>query len=557
MAYGSILTVEQDTPEQRKGRGAFFTPPELAEAMSSWAIRDRGDRVLEPSFGEGSFLISAGERLSELGASLSGTSQLCGFELHKDSLEAAAKKLNVKGLDASLAAADFMEQKPQTLFDVVIGNPPYVRFQSLGAHRRSHYQALAKSEGVELSGLSSLWAPFIIHAIQFLKKGGRAAFVLPAELLTVNYAAPVRSYLLDSFASISIETFGTRVFPEVQEEVVLLFADGFEVGNSDSISWKQCESLNDIGKSVSKRFNPESGGARWGGIAAPNNALDVLSRFESESLLCPLHRWGSVSLGAVTGANAFFALSKTSTEENSLKDDEVMLLCPPGSKHLTVFDVSDAVMDYWEKQGLKTRLFYPKADADAISDSAKTYISLGEKLGLDQRYKCRKRSPWWRVPLGQVPDAFLTYMNAYGPRLCSNSAGAQNLNSVHGVFFKNGLRKLAMELLPVAFFNSATLLSAEICGRSYGGGVLKLEPGETAGLLMPSPELVEQKADRLRSLAPEACDLLSQRSFDQLTRLVDEALFGDSIGIGGFDLESLFQGHVQMRTKRQLRAKEA
>ena len=555
MAYGSILTVEQDAPEQRKGRGAFFTPPELADAMSFWAIRDRGDRVLEPSFGEGSFLISAGERLGELSASRSGASQLCGFELHLDSLEAATRKLNDKGIKASLACADFMEQRPQRLFDVVIGNPPYVRFQSLGSQRRSRYRALAKSEGVELSGLSSLWAPFIIHAVQFLKKGGRAAFVLPAELLTVNYAAPVRSYLLDSFASISIETFGARVFPEVQEEVVLLFADGFETGCSNSIFWKQCESLNDIGKSMPNRFCPEADGARWGGIAVPKTALDVLSRLESEGLLCPLSQWGSVSLGAVTGANSFFALSKTAVEENGLNDDDVIPLCPPGSKHLTVFDVNDTVMESWEERGLKTCLFYPQADIDAISDAAEGYIVLGEKLELNQRYKCRKRSPWWRVPLGQVPDAFLTYMNAYGPRLCSNSVGAQNLNSVHGVFFKNGLRELAMEFLPIACLNSATLLSAEIRGRSYGGGVLKLEPGEAVGLSMPSFELIERRADRLRAIVPQACELLSLRSFDQLVRLVDAALFDDLTGIGEFDLERLFQGHTQMRKKRQLRAK--
>lgn len=557
MAYGSVLTIEQDAPSQRKERGAFFTPPELANAMSRWAIRDKNDRVLEPSFGEGSFLTAAGSRLTELGASLDGTSQLCGFELHQKSLDAAATKLADAGLSASLACADFMEQKPTRLFDVVIGNPPYVRFQSLESGRRAFYRSLAKTEGIDLSGLASLWAPFVLHAVHFLKKGGRAAFVLPAELLTVNYAAPIRSFLLQSFASITIETFNGRVFPEVQEEVVLLFAEGFGIGASDSILWRHCDSLGDIGENPVNRYSPKSQGARWGEMAVPKTASEVLARLESEGVLDPLASWGTVSLGAVTGANSYFALSAEAIRENGLEKADRLPLCPPGSKHLTVFDVSDDVLRRWTDQGMKTALFYPNGESGHFSKSAQDYIRLGEKLELDKRYKCRKRSPWWRVPLGPIPDAFLTYMNAYGPRLCSNSSGVQNLNSIHGICFNEGCRALAMELLPLACFNSATLLSAEICGRSYGGGVLKIEPGEASKLLVPSLELIETRCEQLRAIAGKAQALLASRSFDQLAHMVDSALFDDRSGIDEFDLESMYQGHVHLRERRQLRAKEA
>ncbi len=44
-----------------------------------------------------------------------------------------------------------------------------------------------------------------------------------------------------------------------------------------------------------------------------------------------------------------------------------------------------------------------------------------------------------------------------------------------------------MELLPLAFLNSATLFSAEMVGRSYGGGVLKLEPKEAASVFDRPP----------------------------------------------------------------------
>lgn len=87
--------------------------------------------------------------------------------------------------------------------------------------------AIAERHGVAVSSLSSLWMPFVLHSVSFLKPGGRLGLVLPAELLTVNYAAPLRSFLMASFSSVRLATFDEPVFPEVQEEVVLLLADGW------------------------------------------------------------------------------------------------------------------------------------------------------------------------------------------------------------------------------------------------------------------------------------------------------------------------------------------
>lgn len=56
-----------DTATLRKGRGAFFTPPEVCDFIAAWAIRNPADRVLEPSCGEAAFMLAAAERLADLG----------------------------------------------------------------------------------------------------------------------------------------------------------------------------------------------------------------------------------------------------------------------------------------------------------------------------------------------------------------------------------------------------------------------------------------------------------------------------------------------------------
>ena len=51
---------------QRKQLGAFYTPPKVAQFVSDWAIRNRLDRVLEPSCGDAEFLSAAAERFDSL-----------------------------------------------------------------------------------------------------------------------------------------------------------------------------------------------------------------------------------------------------------------------------------------------------------------------------------------------------------------------------------------------------------------------------------------------------------------------------------------------------------
>ena len=72
-----------DSPELRKARGAFFTPPGLCSYITDWAIRQVTDTVLEPSCGHADFLLAAGRRLASLQPD-DGTAipPLHGVELH-------------------------------------------------------------------------------------------------------------------------------------------------------------------------------------------------------------------------------------------------------------------------------------------------------------------------------------------------------------------------------------------------------------------------------------------------------------------------------------------
>ena len=190
MAYGSALSAAEDAPGTRKARGAFFTPPELARFVARWAIRFPDDHVLEPACGEAEFLVAASDCLRSLGCkSAVAERNVVGCEVHEASAEKAVGRLGALGCSANIVVSDFLRLAPDPSFDVVIGNPPYVRFQSLSSDQKDAIGAIAERHGVAVSSLSSLWMPFVLHSVSFLKPGGRLGLVLPAELLTVNYAA--------------------------------------------------------------------------------------------------------------------------------------------------------------------------------------------------------------------------------------------------------------------------------------------------------------------------------------------------------------------------------
>lgn len=520
MAYGSSLNALSDSAYKRKERGAFFTPPELARYLSEFAVRSGTDAILEPSCGEGEFLLAAGNRLLALGMQENQIQgHLVGCELHEASAALAQRRLATEGIHPTILVGDFFSRDPVATFDAVVGNPPYIRFQQFSTHQAEIARASSQRAGVRLDAQASSWAPFVVHAAQFLRPGGRMAFVLPAELLSTNYAAPVRRYLVESFPEVNLVLFEEPVFPEVQEEVVLLLADGFGQGDTDSIRVTQVRSLEDL-HSADGRDIAVSGSARWP-IGVDGRDSETLLSSVSTDCFCDLGSWGRVRLGAVTGSNKYFTLTAAEVCELELDESDVAPLCPPGSAHLRRICLSKERWTNLADQDARAFLFYPR---DAPSSAAAAYIAYGEQEGVSKAYKCRKRNPWWKVPGVSTCDAFLTYMNGAGPNLCANAAGVASINSVHGLFLKESCRDLGMNVLPTLFMSTVTQLSAEVRGRAYGGGLLKLEPREASQLLVVSADIACRLSSEIERMSPHVDKLLDAGKRDEATQLVDELL---------------------------------
>jgi len=474
-----------------------------------------------------------------------------GVELHPESAALARERVAAAGGCAAIAEGDFFLAEPSGEYSVVIGNPPFIRYQAFAGVARSRSREAALKAGVSLSALASSWAAFTVHSALFLTRGGRMGLVLPAELLSVNYASAVRRFLFDRFRKIELVLFEEQVFPGVEADVVLLLAEGFDEGPTTSATihhTRNAESLSRLRRPT--KCTPLDPAAKWTSLLDRSGASQHLDALKVSGSFVELEAWGDTTLGIVTGANNYFALSPERKRELRLADADVVPLSPPGSSHLRGLSLSAAALVTLGTEGRSNWLFYPR---DSISSAAWRYIEAGHLAGVDQAYKCRVRTPWYRVPLLPPADLLLTCMNADTPRLVTNRAGAHHLNSVHGVYLKPCYRTMGRDLLPLASLNSVTLLSAEIVGRSYGGGILKLEPREADAWAVPSPSLVAAKANSLRALRPKVAKELASGNLLGAVQRVDEVLLDDSI-TSAKQLDSIRSAHSGLSTRRTVRA---
>lgn len=543
-----------DLPHARKVRGAFFTPPAIADYLAAWAVGDNADaRILDPSCGDGAFLLAAARRLRDVGCERLDE-HVFGVDVHRPSLAQAIRCLRDEHLDAHLVGDDFFSlSTPSQLgcqlpeMDAVIGNPPYVRYQQHAgdARRRSSQAALA--QGVRLTGLASSWAALLVHACAFLHPEGRLAMVLPAELLTVHYAEPIRRWLRRRFAAVYLVMFERLQFEDALEKVILVVARGS--GGCDAFSLYDIEGAEDLpglGAFDHMPVTPAAEG-KWTDLLLPMDQRQLFKRVVQDNYI-PLREYGDPELGTVTGANGFFALSESTRMQYELDERQLKRISPPGTRHLK--GLSFTLGDWRSLRESDERVWLLHPDTETQSKSVQRYLEYGEKLGIPSAYKCTVRSPWWRPPVVSPPDLFFTYMSHRYPRLIANKAGVTFVNSMHGIRLHPGKARLATAALPLLTLNSVTMLGAELFGRSYGGGVLKMEPREAASLPVPNSGELASAWERVKDEREVLDRQLRLGHWIGVVKRVDEVLLRETIGLSSADIAALQEGVQALRARR-------
>lgn len=544
-----------------KLRGGYYTSSRVADWLSRWAIRTPGDRVLEPSCGDGVFVESAARRLLSMRADPKGVSgRLYAIELVEgEAAKASARLSALLGMRSanSVHCADFfhwISRSSGSLFDCVLGNPPFIRYQNFPEASRSLAMRVLRDAGLKPNRLTNIWVPFVVGAANLLTPGGRLAMVLPAELLQVSYAAQLRSFLADSFTRIDMFACNETFFEDAQQEVVLLLADGKVAQRSPAnkcrIDLIETHSLSELlGHTTETQRLARTEKAiqhdseKWLKYFLLPREIAFMRKLRASAQTADFSRYATVDIGLVTGHNSFFVLDKSRVESLGLTGETRPLV--GRSSQLTGAVLEEEELHRLSESGQSVFLFHVEDSLyRSLSSSAKSYIAHGEERRIHTGFKCSVRKPWYTVPSVWVPDCFLFRQIYDFPRLVVNETSAVSTDTIHRVRCDCDRRLLAR-----AFYTHLTAASSEIEGRSYGGGVLELEPTEAERTLVPAA--LSENALPLS----EVDRLIRENRLSEVLSSNDARVLRDIVGLSSRECKMLESIWTKMRDRRMSRRK--
>jgi adenine-specific DNA-methyltransferase len=469
----------------RRILGAFDTPQSAADYMAAWAVRHDGEHILEPSFGDGVFLRAVAERAAHAGWE---SVHLSGIEIDEKARVRALQERLIAGDDVRFE--DFLCVPP---FEVqaVIGNPPYVRLRHLASSQRAKaLEAAEAAMGQSIDPSASLWMPFVLHAMRFLARGGRLAFVLPYDFTYVRYARPLWAELRANFGSLHVLRTHERVFEGLLQDVVILFADDYGA-RTDTVHYQAFERVSDLlcGRSVideSLSIDELLHGERVFIEALLGDELRQLLRTRVRRATVQARRLVTFNIGYVTGDKRFFHPTPAEAEEYQLPKSSLRRAV---TSSRTIRGVGLRTSSLGDSRA--SFLFLP--DSNALTPGEQRYIELGKERGILQRYKCRIRDPWFVVPGVRVPDVVLSVFTEL-PVLLINDAQDLASNSLLCGF---SLGSTGDEIA-TAWYTSLTLLQCELEVHALGGGVMVIVPREAGNIRLPNHVQVHQ--DHLHKL---------------------------------------------------------
>ena len=267
---------------------------------------------------------------------------------------------------------------------------------------------------------------------------------------------------------------------------------------------------------------------KWTQYFLSEAEIQLLRRLSRDPSLTRFGDVASVDVGVVTGNNNFFVLSDAQAEAKRLRPFTVPLVGRTTQLPGIVYSEGDMAGD--RAASARCHLLLPPNEPkEALPADVVEYLVQGESQAVHEGYKCGIRKRWYIVPSVWAPDAFLFRQINRHPKLVLNETAATSTDTIHRVRFhdKNLVRPTV-----AAFHNSMTFAFTEVIGRSYGGGVLELEPNEADTLPLPplqGTNVMLETLDRL-SRSNQMAEILD---------LTDQVYLKHGMGLASADIDAL------------------
>lgn len=482
MSLQKVLDADKGA-KARNAMGQFATPPELAKQITRvvHSIVGRDDvSFLEPAIGLGSFYSAFLDTFGDIGQ------RATGFEIDCHYGKPAQEIWEGKPIE--IIIGDFLKtEAPTERYDCLIANPPYVRHHNIDKGQKIELKKRTEDKiGIPVSGLTGLYCYFMALSEDWLKEGGISCWLVPTEFMDVNYGVAFKTYLRDNVELLRIHKFeaeDVRFSDALVSSCVVIFKIGSP--NPDHTieftSGADIENPQNVNIVYSSDLHAEE---KWTKLFHKTGAVDTKG----------IHTIGdffTVKRGLVTGDNNFFLIDTRTAEANQIPEE---MLCPiiPSPRHLP-----SETQEIGTQTGLS--LFHCDMNRDELGNrfpSVLKYIEKGEAEGRQEGYICSRRSPWYFCPSQSAGPIIVPYMAREGSKAFRFILNEHRLMTANTYLHLHPRPEYAEILKDANNLRTIWLSLSHIpqrrlmeCGRVYGGGLHKMEPGEL--MSVPADELEE------------------------------------------------------------------
>ncbi len=201
-------------------------------------------------------------------------------------------------------------------FDVVIGNPPYIRIQALKEFAPVEVEHYKKAYRSASKGNYDIYVVFAERGLGLLNKNGRLGYILPHKFFNAKYGAPLRELISEGKHLSEIVHFGDeQVFAGATTYTCLLFLD--KEGN-DRFDFAEVEDLVDWqvnGNAERGRIEATSATAQEWNLVVGAGA-ELFERLRSMPV--KLDDVSSIFVGLQTSADTVFLFKDSQKSDSSL-----------------------------------------------------------------------------------------------------------------------------------------------------------------------------------------------------------------------------------------------
>lgn len=476
----------------RNKLGQFATPATLAcdiiRLALSWLPRGQRIRFLEPGFGTGPFYSALRHS-----APTSRIDIAAGYEIDTDYVEPNTHLWDDTGLRLHLA--DFTKAEPPAdetdKYNLVVCNPPYVRHHHLSRVQKQELQAIVSERlKFQMNGLSGLYTYFLVLSQPWMSKGAVGAWLIPSEFMDVNYGRKVKEFLIHGVTLNRIHRFDPN---EVQFEDALVSSAVVFFTNALPRADHRVEFSfgGTLGKPKVSTFiglDQLCATPKWTHLPQSTGKPDDES---SSGTLADLF---TIKRGLATGCNSFFVLTAEQVEKHNLPAKSLRPILPSPRE----LESNEILADADGEPVIPKRRYLLSCDLSeeriqAEYPSLWRYLEHGEQKGIHERYLCRHRDPWYCQEKRPPAQFLCTYMGrptakSESPfRFILNHSQATAANVYLMLYPKSTLGAMLNSTpgLATAIWKALSSVTAESLvghGRTYGGGLHKLEPKELAAI---------------------------------------------------------------------------